>query len=487
MKATEILYYAVHPNELKSIVQWHVLLCQAIATYPLISSRKTWHDPPHQRDEAKESEELRKCYFFLHQTSRSFAFVIQELHPELLVPVVLFYLALRALDTIEDDMTIPLEEKDPLLRNFHTVTEKKGWSFNGSGPDEKDRELLVQYDVVIAEYLKIKQAYRDIINDIVAKMGAGMADFCSIAEQSSNGVTTIKDYDLYCHYVAGLVGQGLTRLFVESGLANPVLLERPRLQESMGLFLQKTNIIRDVREDWDDNRRFWPKEIWSRHVTNFEDLFKPENLDAALNCSSDMVLNSLNHADECLFYLAGLKEQSVFNFAVIPQSMAIATLDLVFRNPLIFKQNVKITKGASCRIMMESTQNLRKVCEVFRGYIRSIHQKNTTTDPNFLKISIACGKVEQFIESIFPSQKPEDMQIAQAMEDDKSELARLKKKQSEGKAFKSEEKKDLLIMLGIVMLFLLILSTIMVSQPTLILTHWSDHRRMIIRFANLLV
>ena len=374
-------------------------------------------------------------------------------------------------------MTIPLEKKDPLLRNFHTVTEKKGWSFNGSGPDEKDRELLVQYDVVITEYLKIKQAYRDIINDIVAKMGAGMADFCNNAEQ---GVNTIKDYDLYCHYVAGLVGQGLTRLFVESGLANPVLLERPRLQESMGLFLQKTNIIRDVREDWDDNRRFWPKEIWSRHVTDFEDLFKPENLDAALNCSSDMVLNSLNHADECLFYLAGLKEQSVFNFAAIPQSMAIATLDLVFRNPLIFKGNVKITKGASCRVMMESTQNLRKVCDVFRGYVRSIHKKNTTTDPNFLKISIACGKVEQFIESIFPSQKPEDMQIAQAMEEDKSELARLKKKQGEGKAFNSEEKKDLMIMLGLVMLFLFILSTIMVSPSTL------NHQRVIIRFADII-
>jgi farnesyl-diphosphate farnesyltransferase len=37
--------------------------------------------------------------------------VIKELHPELLVPVTLFYLELRGLDTIEDDMTISLEEK----------------------------------------------------------------------------------------------------------------------------------------------------------------------------------------------------------------------------------------------------------------------------------------------------------------------------------------------------------------------------------------
>ncbi len=327
-------------------------------------------------------------------TSRSFSGVIQELHPELLVPVALFYLILRGQDTIEDDMTISLEEKDPLLRNFHNILEKEGWAYDGNGPNEKDRELLVKFDVVIEEFRKIKPAYRAIIKDITQKMGNGMADFASNAELNANGVDKIEDYDLYCHYVAGLVGEGLTRLFVESGLANPALLERPQLQESMGQFLQKTNIIRDVREDSDDKRRFWPKEIWSKHVDNFEDLFDPKNEAAALNCSSEMVLDALKHADECLFYLAGLKEQSVFNFAAIPQSMAIATLERVFRNPHVFHGNVKITKGQACRLMLNSAQNLKTVCDVFRMYTRKIHRKNTPKDPNFLQISIACGKVE---------------------------------------------------------------------------------------------
>src|SRR5262249_27863658 len=137
------------------------------------------------------------------------------------------------------------------------------------------------------------------------------------AEFNEAGVDTVADYDLYCHYVAGLVGEGLTRLFVESGFGNAALLGRPNLHESMGLFLQKTNIIRDVREDRDDSRRFWPREIWSKHVSRWEDLFDPQYRDAALDCSSEMVLNALGHVDECLFYLAGLKEQSVFNFAAI--------------------------------------------------------------------------------------------------------------------------------------------------------------------------
>ncbi len=333
--------------------------------------------------------------------------MIKELHPDLLLPICLFYLILRGLDTIEDDTSIPAATKTPLLRDFHNKLEEDGWCFIGNRPEEKDRELLVQFKHVITEFKQIKPAYRDIIKDVTDKMGNGMAEYVNNAEFNEVGVEKVDDYDLYCHYVAGLVGEGLTRLFVESGYGNPALLEKPHLHESMGLFLQKTNIIRDIKEDFDDQRKFWPREIWSKHVDNFEDLLKPENIEVALNCSSEMVLNALNHADECLFYLAGLKEQSVFNFGAIPQSMAIATLELCFRNPKIFQRNVKITRGQACHLMVQSTQNLKLVCEVFRHHVRKIHKKNVPQDPNFLRISIACGKIEQFIESIFPSQNPE--------------------------------------------------------------------------------
>jgi farnesyl-diphosphate farnesyltransferase len=106
-----------------------------------------------------------------------------------------------------------------------------------------------------------------------------------------------------------------------------------------------------------------------------------------------MILTALNRADECLYYLAGIKDQSVFNFCAIPQSMAIATLEVCFRNPDVFKKNVKISKGQACQLMVESTQNLQMVCDVFKRYVRKIHKKNNPKDPNFLKISIACGKV----------------------------------------------------------------------------------------------
>lgn len=298
-------------------------------------------------------------------------------------------------------MTIDLRIKEPILRDFDKHLTEAGWKFSGCGPEEKDRQLLEEMPVVIGEFTKLRPVYRDIIEDITRKMGNGMADYCNNAEFNKNGVNTLDDYDLYCHYVAGLVGEGLTRLFVTADLANPKLLERTDLHNSMGLFLQKTNIIRDVHEDWVDKRRFWPKEIWSKHVSSFDDLFLPANRAAAMNCNSEMILNALAHVEDCMFYLAGLREQSIFNFAAIPQVMAIATLDLCFRNPAVFERNVKISKGDACRMMLKTT-SVQGACEIFLQYARSIHHKNTTKDPLFLDISIACAKIERWITAVFP-------------------------------------------------------------------------------------
>ncbi|CEJ54984.1 Putative Squalene synthetase [Penicillium brasilianum] len=299
----------------------------------------------------------------------------------------------------------------------------------------------------------MKPAYQAIVKDITDKMGNGMADYCVKAATEDASVKTVEEYDLYCYYVAGLVGEGLTRLFVEAEFGNPALLKRPELQKSMGLFLQKTNIIRDIREDFDDERRFWPKEIWSKHVDNFEDLFKPEYKEAALNCNSEMILNALEHVEECLFYLAGLREQSVFNFCAIPQSMAIATLELCFRNYAIFERNIKITKGDACELMVQSTQNLNVLCETFRRLTRAIHKKNTPKDPNFLKISIVCGKIEKFIETIFPTQKAEDAQRRV-----KGELSReeLEKRKAE-----ADSKSDVFFLMAIMGVIIFLVAGVM--------------------------
>lgn len=67
----------------------------------------------------RDNPDVQFCYSMLNRVSRSFALVIQQLPEQLRNPVCIFYLVLRALDTVEDDMALPLERKLPLLHTFN--------------------------------------------------------------------------------------------------------------------------------------------------------------------------------------------------------------------------------------------------------------------------------------------------------------------------------------------------------------------------------
>jgi len=268
-------------------------------------------------------------------------------------------------------MTIPDDVKQPILRKFHELTVTPGWTFNGSGPNEKDRQLLVEYDVVVDEVNLLNPAcvkninslleadltftlhsYKSIILDIAYKVENGMADF---AHQAATGsvvyLETIADYDLYCHYVAGLVGEGLSRFFSASGKEADWLGDQLEISNSMGFFLQKANIIRDYREDTDSHRYFWPREIWGKFgFKDMKDMYQPEAAKGAQWAQSGMILDALRHATDGLDYLRCLKSQNVFNFCAIPASMAIATLELCFMNPEMFQRNIKIRKAVAAQV-----------------------------------------------------------------------------------------------------------------------------------------
>ncbi|KAH9926937.1 isoprenoid synthase domain-containing protein [Fomitopsis serialis] len=286
-------------------------------------------------------------------------------------------------------MTLPDEKKQPILRRFHELTVTPGWTFTENGPNEKDRQLLVEYNVVSDELLELDAKYRDVILDITVKMQTGMADYAHRAATTGEVyVEKISEYELYCHYVAGLVGEGVTRLFSVSGKEAPWLGDQLELSNSMGLMLQKTNIIRDYREDVEDKRYFWPREIWGREIygkavgkpafTEMAQMYQPGNEKQALWVQSGMVVDALRHAVDSLDYLRLLKTQSMF------------------------QRNIKIRKAEAASLIMRST-NPRDVAYIFRDYARKIHSKATSEDPSFLQISVACGKIEQWCEQHYPS------------------------------------------------------------------------------------
>ncbi|SCU87371.1 LADA_0E03620g1_1 [Lachancea dasiensis] len=381
--------FLLHPVELKAALKLKFI------RKPLFS-----------QDQANASPELKRCYELLGLTSRSFAAVIMELHPEMRNAIMLFYLILRALDTIEDDMSIDPEIKVPLLREFDSKLDLENWSFDGNSPTEKDRCVLVEFPCILKELHKLKAEYQAVIKDMTHKMGNGMASYILDENFNLNGVSTIKDYDLYCHYVAGLVGDGLTQLFVLAGFASEDLYaESTQTFEGMGLFLQKTNIIRDYAEDLEDGRSFWPKEVWSLYADKLVDFSRPENTQAGVNCINHLVLNALSHVEDVLLYLSSVHEQSSFQFCAIPQVMAVATLALVFNNPDVLHENVKIRKGTTCYLILQS-RTLRGCVEIFQYYLRDIKKRLPVEDPNYLKINIQIGKIEQYIEGMYQEQLP---------------------------------------------------------------------------------
>lgn len=347
-------------------------------------------------DRKFESPKVERCWELLAKSSRSFVAVIKELHPELRSAMMIFYLVLRGLDTIEDDTGLAPTFKIPLLRRFKKdVLSTKTWTFHDSSPTEKDRIVLQEFNIILEVFHELRPEYQDIIADITHKMGNGMADFIT-KESSKNydGVKTVEDYDLYCHYVAGIVGEGITRMAVVSGFASSLVAERPELFESMGLFLQKTNIIRDYREDIDDGRSFWPKEVWGKYAKNLSD-FKTDKVKGK-ECISELLLLSLRHITDCLEYLANVHEPSLFRFCAIPQVMSIATLELVFNNASVFDKNVKISKGLACQLILASTE-MTSVYKIFHDMVTRIHQKNQPSDPNYFAVEQQCSKIIQYI------------------------------------------------------------------------------------------
>ncbi|MCG9912435.1 MAG: squalene synthase [Flavobacteriales bacterium] len=305
------------------------------------------------------------CYEVLTKVSRSFAVVIQQLPEELKDPVCIFYLTLRALDSIEDDMSLDETYKNNLLRNFYKQCGDGSLTYPGIGDTEDYRMLMKNYDKVARVYSSLDSSYIEVIEDITRRMGHGMADYADLK------VNTVSEYDHYCHYVAGLVGYGLSGLFSASGLEDENLRYQYRLSNSMGLFLQKTNIIRDYREDLDMGRRFWPSEVWEKYADSFSWFSENPEHEKSLTCLNVLVADALRHLPDAITYLKLLRNTQVFRFCAIPQVMAAATLAKVFNNPDVFEKNVKIRKGMAAKIMVY-TDNVDFALNEIQRHLESI-------------------------------------------------------------------------------------------------------------------
>ena len=331
-------------------------------------------DPRSLEDLSSELTDIEFCYAALSKVSRSFSVVVRLLPGGLRDAVCLFYLVLRGLDSIEDDTSIRKEVRIKLLSNFHKFIYDGNWNLSGIGTDKDYRMLLENFHKVNRSFLQLDSKYQDIISRICREMGEGMVLYLDRELENT------AEYNEYCYYVAGLVGVGLTELFTLSGLEDERLLNRRDLQIAMGQFLQKTNIIRDIREDLDESRTFWPRQIWGQYMENINDYKDSDSVESIFGLNH-MVADALDLVPHCLEYLRMIKNPGIFQFCAIPQVMAIATLAEVFHNPDVFKRNVKIRKGLSA-VIFENTTDYKTALHIYHAMAEYMFDKISVYDPN---------------------------------------------------------------------------------------------------------
>ncbi|KAF8112266.1 hypothetical protein N665_0065s0048 [Sinapis alba] len=271
-----------------------------------------------------------------------------------------------------------MEIKVPILIAFHRHIYDRDWHFTCGTKEYK--VLMDQFHHVSAAFQQLEKGYQETIEDITKRMGAGMAKFIS------KEVEMVDDYDEYCHFAAGLVGLGLSKLLLTSGL-EILTPDWKQISNSTGLFLQKTNIIKDYLEDVNEipkPRMFWPREIWGKYVNKLEDLKNEENSIKAVQCLNEMVTNALTHVEDCLKYMAGLRDPAIFKSCAIPQIVAFGTLALCYKNVQVFRGVVKLRRGLIAKVI-DRTKTMDDVYGAFYDFSCMLKTKVEKNDPNAMK------------------------------------------------------------------------------------------------------
>ncbi len=291
----------------------------------------------------------------LEGVSRTFALTIPQLPEGLYSAVANAYLLCRIVDTIEDEVSLSVEQKKCFCKQFIEITK------TGKGSEQFSQELapLLSKQTIPAEHSLIRLTPRVIAIthsfaseqiEALAKCVETMADGMPIfqAMDLHAGLKTMADMDHYCYYVAGCVGEMLAKLFCHySPEINQHRDELLNLSVSFGQGLQMTNILKDI---WDDAKRgvcWLPQDIFTETGFDLATL-TPETDDENFRRGLEHLISiAQGHLQNALTYtqLLPTHETGIRNFCLWALGMAVLTLKKIKEN-LDFNESsqVKITR-----------------------------------------------------------------------------------------------------------------------------------------------
>jgi farnesyl-diphosphate farnesyltransferase len=293
----------------------------------------------------------------LEGVSRTFALTIPQLPPKLYGAVANAYLLCRIIDTIEDEVSLSARQKKYFCAEFIEVV-KTGYN---SEPFAVELAPLLSEQTSHAEHALIQVLPRVIqithtfepaqieaLAYCVETMAEGMPIFQ--AQNLQSGLATLADLDRYCYYVAGCVGEMLTRLFCHY---SPEIEQHREqlltLSVSFGQGLQMTNILKDIWDDAQRNICWLPQDIFTE--TGFElGKLSPENqdenfrkgLEHLISIAHDHLYNALKYTQ-----LLPVQEAGIRNFCLWALGMAVLTLKKIKKNLNFTHSNqVKIARSS---------------------------------------------------------------------------------------------------------------------------------------------
>lgn len=190
----------------------------------------------------------------LEKVSRSFAFCIEELKDDFKTHVGLAYLLFRILDTIEDAQWEKSTQQREAFNNFNLLLEDpsqlapfKARMTVPSAP-QAEIELINESDKLLNDFYALDTHIKEPLKRSLKTMAKGMEYF---ACERKHQVQSQNELNTYCYFVAACIGELLTDWFMPQS-------SEKTYSESLhfGLFLQKTNILKDFSTDTLEGRNF---------------------------------------------------------------------------------------------------------------------------------------------------------------------------------------------------------------------------------------
>ena len=322
-------------------------------------------------DNSKDEEsDLAFHTRMLEGVSRTFALTIPQLPETLYLPVANAYLLCRITDTIEDEPTLTAEEKEYYSRFFCDTLSK------GSDVDQfanelapklsnatlaTERELISLTPRVLAVTHALPDAQFKALERCVHLMASGMCQFQF--SDTSEGLEDMREMEYYCYYVAGVVGEMLTSLFIDYSpqIRSNANTLKP-LAISFGQGLQMTNILKDF---WDDQNRsacWFPKDIFERHgckLSDIESSAAKESFTKGLNELTGIALGHLRLALDYVL-LIPKHEKGIRRFCLWAIGMAVLSLRKLHSKP-------DFASGTKVKISRRAVKSTIFTMNVFSG------------------------------------------------------------------------------------------------------------------------